>query len=224
MSETHDILTATLKKYWGHTEFRPMQRETIESVVEGRDTLALMPTGAGKSLLYQLPTMACKDGFCIVVTPLIALMKDQVDKLRARGISATAVHSGLTAEQIDGALDNCVYGDVRFLYLAPERITSEMFRLRLPRMEPTLIAVDEAHCISQWGYDFRPSYLRIAEIRALVPKTPVLALTASATETVQEDIRSHLKMVGARTIRSSFERPNLSYSVRPTEDKNEQLP
>ncbi len=223
MSESHDILRATLQKYWGHTEFRPMQLETIESVCEGRDTLSLMPTGAGKSLLYQLPTMAHEDGFCIVVTPLIALMKDQVDKLRARGISAVAVHSGLTSEQIDGALDRCVYGDVRFLYLAPERIASEMFRLRLPLMNPTLLAVDEAHCISQWGYDFRPSYLRIAEIRALIPTTPVLALTASATDTVAEDIMDKLKMVGGRTIRSSFERANLSYSVRATEDKNEQL-
>ncbi len=223
MSETPDILLSTLQKYWGHTEFRPMQRETIESITEGRDTLALMPTGAGKSLLYQLPTMARKEGFCIVVTPLIALMKDQVDKLRARGISAVAVHSGLTSEQIDNALDRCVYGDVRFLYLAPERVTTEMFRLRLPRMNPTLVAVDEAHCISQWGYDFRPSYLRIAEIRALIPTTPILALTASATDAVQEDIRTHLKMVGPRTIRSSFARPNLSYSVRPTADKNEQL-
>jgi ATP-dependent DNA helicase RecQ len=200
-----------------------MQREIIESVCEGRDTLALMPTGAGKSILYQLPTMVHPEGFCIVVTPLIALMKDQVDKLRAMGIPAVAVHSGLTAEQIDGALDRCVYGDVRFLYLAPERVAGEMFRLRLPGMNPTLVAVDEAHCISQWGYDFRPSYLKIAEIRALIPKTPVLALTASATDTVQEDIRSHLKMVAPRTIRSSFERPNLSYSVRQTEDKNEQL-
>lgn len=200
-----------------------MQLETIESVCAGRDTLVLMPTGAGKSLLYQLPTMAREDGFCIVVTPLIALMKDQVDKLRARGIPAVAVHSGMTPEQIDGTLDNCVYGDVRFLYLAPERIASEMFRARLPRMNPTLLAIDEAHCISQWGYDFRPSYLRIAEIRALIPRTPVLALTASATGEVQEDIMARLRMVGGRTIRSSFERKNLSYSVRRTEDKGEQL-
>ena len=225
MQETPDRenLRAALKKYWGYEEFRPMQLETIESIAGGRDTLSLMPTGAGKSLLYQLPTMARGDGFCIVVTPLIALMKDQVDRLRARGISATAVHSGMSAEQIDGALDNCVYGDVRFLYLAPERIASEMFRLRLPRMNPTMLAVDEAHCISQWGYDFRPSYLRIAEIRALIPTTPVLALTASATDAVAGDIMDKLRMVGGRTIRSSFERPNLSYSVRPTEDKNEQL-
>ncbi len=223
MQESTDKLKAVLQKYWGHAEFRPMQLETIEAVCEGRDVLSLMPTGAGKSLLYQLPTMAREEGFCIVVTPLIALMKDQVDKLRARGISAIAVHSGMSAEGIDGALDRCVYGDVKFLYIAPERLTGEMFRLRLPRMNPTLLAVDEAHCISQWGYDFRPSYLRIAEIRALIPTTPVLALTASATDTVAEDIMDKLRMVGGRTIRSSFERPNLSYSVRGTEDKGEQL-
>lgn len=200
-----------------------MQLEILQMVCSGRDTLSLMPTGAGKSLLYQLPTLVREDGFCVVVTPLIALMKDQVDKLRAKGISAIAVHSGLTNEQIDAALDNCVYGDVRFLYVAPERLTSEMFRLRLPRMNPTLLAVDEAHCISQWGYDFRPSYLRIAEIRALIPQTPVLALTASATDEVVEDIMTQLKMVGGQVMRSSFERPNLSYSVRKVEDKNEQL-
>jgi ATP-dependent DNA helicase RecQ len=221
--ELREKLHATLKKYWGHDSFRPMQLETIENVCAGRDTLSLMPTGAGKSLLYQLPTLAQRDGFCIVVTPLIALMKDQVDRLRARGISAVAVHSGMSAEQIDITLDRCVYGDVRFLYVAPERIASEMFRLRLPRMNPTLIAVDEAHCISQWGYDFRPSYLRIAEIRALVPQTPVLALTASATGEVAADILDKLKMVDGRVMRSSFERPNLSYSVRRTDDKHGQL-
>ncbi len=223
MAESPDILRETLARFWGHGEFRPMQRETIEAVCDGRDVMSLMPTGAGKSLVYQLPTMVREDGFCVVVTPLIALMKDQVDKLRARGISAAAVHSGLTPEQIDATLDNCVYGDVRFLYVAPERLTSEMFRLRLPKMNPTLLAVDEAHCISQWGYDFRPSYLRIAEIRALIPRTPVLALTASATDEVVEDIMARLMMVGGRVIRSSFERPNLSYSVRRVNDKNEQL-
>ncbi len=231
MRELTDKLRATLRKYWRYEGFRPGQLETILSVVgsslegppTGRDTLSLMPTGAGKSLLYQLPTMARKDGFCVVVTPLIALMKDQVDKLRARGISAVAVHSGMTPDQIDAALDNCVYGDVRFLYVAPERLASEMFRLRLPRMNPTLLAIDEAHCISQWGYDFRPSYLRIAEIRALIPATPVLALTASATEQVVEDIMAQLKMVGGKVVRTSFERPNLSYSVRKVEDKGGQL-
>jgi ATP-dependent DNA helicase RecQ len=221
--EMTEKLTETLKKFWGHDSFRPMQLETVLSVCAGRDTLSLMPTGAGKSLVYQLPTMVADEGFCLVVTPLIALMKDQVDKLREMGISAVAVHSGMTPEQIDIALDNCVYGDVKFLYIAPERLTNEMFRLRLRRMNPTLLAVDEAHCISQWGYDFRPSYLRIAEIRAMIPTTPVIALTASATETVVEDIMMQLKMVDGRVIRSSFERANLSYSVRKTEDKFGQL-
>ncbi len=221
--EITDKLRGALKKHWGHEDFRPQQLETILSVASGRDTVSLMPTGAGKSLVYQLPTMVAEDGFCIVITPLIALMKDQVDSLRARGISAVAVHSGMTPEQIDATLDRCVYGDVKFLYLAPERIASEMFRLRLPRMNPTLVAVDEAHCISQWGYDFRPSYLRIAEIRAIVPSTPILALTASATDVVVEDIMHQLRMVDGRVIRSSFARPNISYSVRRVDDKNEQL-
>jgi ATP-dependent DNA helicase RecQ len=201
-----------------------MQLETILSVCSGRDTLALMPTGAGKSLIYQLPTIAQEEGFCIVVTPLIALMKDQVDKLRARGISAVAVHSGMTPAQIDIALDNCVYGDVKFLYVAPERVASEVFRLRLPRMNPTLVAVDEAHCISQWGYDFRPSYLRIAELRrTILPEVPFLAVTASATDTVAEDIMTQLKFSDGVLLRSPFARPNLSYSVRAVEDKNQQL-
>lgn len=200
-----------------------MQLETMLSVCAGCDTLSLMPTGAGKSLVYQLPTLADEDGFCIVITPLIALMKDQVDKLRSRGVPAVAVHSGMTPDQIDGALDNCVYGDIKFLYVAPERVASRMFQLRVPRMNPTLIAVDEAHCISQWGYDFRPSYLRIAELRAILPEVPVLALTASATADVTEDIMEQLKFVDGRVMRSSFERPNLSYSVRKVEDKNGQL-
>ncbi len=222
-SELVEKLRAGLKKFWGYDGFRPMQLETIQSVCAGRDTLSLMPTGAGKSLVYQLPTMVAEDGFCIVVTPLIALMKDQVDRLRELGISAVAVHSGMAPEQIDIALDNCVYGDVKFLYIAPERLANQMFRLRLQRMNPTLLAVDEAHCISQWGYDFRPSYLRIAEIRAIIPSTPVLALTASATEVVTEDIMAQLKMVDGRIVRSSFERVNLSYSVRKTGDKFDQL-
>ena len=215
-------LRETLKKYWGYDDFRPGQLETLLSVTDGHDTLALMPTGAGKSLLYQLPTLA-SDGFCIVITPLIALMKDQVDRLRAKGVSAVAVHSGLTPQQIDMALDNCVYGDVKFLYVAPERVASELFRLRLPRMKPTLIAVDEAHCISQWGYDFRPAYLKIAELRPLVPDVPFVALTASATGAVVEDIMLRLRFREGVVIRSGFSRPNLSYSVRWTEDKNGQL-
>ena len=215
-------LLDTLKKYWHHDSFRPMQREAIESVLAGRDTLILMPTGGGKSIIYQLPTLVC-DGLCIVVTPLIALMKDQVDSLRRRGISAAAVHSGMTPRQIDIALDNCIYGDVKFLYVAPERLSNEMFRLRVDRMNVSLLAVDEAHCISQWGYDFRPSYLRIAEIRRFMPETPILALTASATPRVAKDIMARLNFSEPNIFQASFLRPNLSYSVRLTEDKEGQL-
>ncbi len=215
-------LLDTLKKYWQYDSFRPMQREAIESVLSGRDTLVLMPTGGGKSIIYQLPTLA-SDGLCIVVTPLIALMKDQVDALRRRGIPAVAVHSGLSSRQIDIALDNCVYGDVKFLYVAPERLSSEMFRLRVDRMNVSLLAVDEAHCISQWGYDFRPSYLRIKELRRLLPDTPILALTASATPQVAKDIMEQLEFAEPNVLQSSFLRPNLSYSVRQTDDKEGQL-
>ena len=212
----------TLKEWWGHSEFRPMQREIIEAVMAGHDTLALMPTGGGKSLTYQLPAMLL-DGVTIVVTPLIALMKDQVDRLRDRGISAVAVHSGLDSRRIEIALDNCTYGDVRLLYIAPERLATEAFRLRLRRMKVSLVAVDEAHCISQWGYDFRPSYLRIAEIREYAPDAPILALTASATELVARDIMHHLRFRSEHVLRSSFARPNLSYAVRMVDDKYEQL-
>ena len=211
-----------LRKYWGYSEFRPAQEQIICSVMAGRDTLALMPTGGGKSLTYQVPTMARK-GVCIVVTPLIALMKDQVDRLRKLGISAVAIHSGMSYSKIDITLDNCVYGDVKFLYIAPERLATETFRLRVQRMNISLLAVDEAHCISQWGYDFRPSYLRIAEVRKMLPEVPVLALTASATDMVTKDIMKHLSFKEEHIIRSSFARPNLSYAVRHTDDKNEQL-
>ena len=156
----HTDLTEVLRKHWGYTQFRAGQEAIIRSVLDGRDTLALMPTGGGKSLTYQVPTLA-REGLCIVVTPLIALMKDQVDRLRRQGVSAVAVHSGLSYRQTDIALDNCAFGDVKFLYVAPERLASEAFRLRVQRMNVSLLAVDEAHCISQWGYDFRPSYLRI---------------------------------------------------------------
>ena len=215
-------LLDTLKKYWHYDSFRPMQKEAIESILSGRDTLVLMPTGGGKSIIYQLPTLAI-DGLCIVVTPLIALMKDQVDRLRRMGIPAVAVHSGMTPRQIDIALDNCIYGDIKFLYVAPERLSSEMFRLRIDRMNVTLLAVDEAHCISQWGYDFRPSYLRIAELRRLMPDTPILALTASATPRVSKDIMERLNFAEPNVLQASFLRPNLSYSVRQTEDKEGQL-
>ena len=222
MNEAKIDLLGVLKRYWGYDSFRTVQEQIIRSVLDGKDTLALMPTGGGKSLTYQVPTMA-QSGLCIVVTPLIALMKDQVDQLRRRQISAVAVHSGLSPRQIDIALDNCTYGDVKFLYIAPERISSEAFRLRVQRMNVSLLAVDEAHCISQWGYDFRPAYLRIATLRELLPTVPVLALTASATNLVVEDIMRHLRFDEPHVVRSSFIRPNLSYSVRHTEDKNGQM-
>ena len=215
-------LYETLKKYWGYDSFRLQQREIIDQVLAGRDVLALMPTGGGKSLTYQLPTMVM-EGLCIVITPLVALMKDQVDSLRSKGISAVAIHSGLTYRQIDMQFDNCVYGDVKFLYVSPERLTTEMFRMRVQQMKVALLAVDEAHCISQWGYDFRPSYLRIAELRASLPDVPVLALTASATPQVADDIMKQLEFGEHNTLRSSFARPNLSYVVRHVEDKRAHL-
>ena len=215
-------LLETLKKYWHYDSFRPMQQEAMEAVLAGRDTLVLMPTGGGKSIIYQLPTLV-SEGLCIVVTPLIALMKDQVDRLRRMGIPAVAIHSGLSSRQIDIALDNCVYGDVKFLYVAPERLSSEMFRLRVDRMNVSLLAVDEAHCISQWGYDFRPAYLKIKELRRLIPDTPVLALTASATPQVAKDIMEQLAFAEPNILQTSFLRPNLSYSVRETDDKEGQL-
>ena len=219
---TATTLQQTLERYWGYTSFREGQMAIIQSVMDRRDTLVLMPTGGGKSLTYQVPTLA-REGLCIVVTPLIALMKDQVDRLRRMGISATAIHSGMSYTQIDNALDNCVYGDVKFLYVAPERLATEAFRLRVQRMKVSLLAVDEAHCISQWGYDFRPSYLRIAELRQHLKDVPVLALTASATEMVAKDIMHHLDFQEPNIQRSSFARPNLSYAVRHTDDKQEQL-
>ena len=226
MTTQHDDiqrrLLEVLGKYWGYKEFRPGQKAIIDAVINRHDTLALMPTGGGKSLTYQVPTMA-SDGLCVVITPLIALMKDQVDRLRQMGIAATAIHSSLSYSQIDIALDNCVYGDMKFLYIAPERLATESFRLRVQRMNVSLLAVDEAHCISQWGYDFRPSYLRIKEVRKLLPEVPILALTASATNLVAEDIMRQLDFEKPHILRSSFARKNLSLAVRHTDDKNEQL-
>ncbi len=190
--------------------------------MEGRDTLALMPTGAGKSLLYQVPTMA-REGLCVVVTPLVSLMKDQVDNLHRRGINAVALHGGMSPRSIDIALDNCVYGDVKFLYVAPERLHSEIFVTRVQKMKVSLVAVDEAHCISQWGYDFRPSYLEVGRLRRLVPDAPILALTASATERVAEDIMRLLSFGERGVVRSSYARPNVSFVVRRCDDKREQL-
>lgn len=207
-----------LKKYWGFTQFRPLQEDIIQSVSEGKDTLALLPTGGGKSICFQVPALAA-DGICIVVSPLIALMKDQVEALKKKGIRAQQLVSGMSRQEVDIALDNCIFGNYKFLYLSPERLTNEMVRLRIEKMNVNLIAVDEAHCISQWGYDFRPSYLRIAELRELHPKVPVLALTATATPKVTEDIQQKLLFRKENVFRKSFERKNLSYLVLYDEDK-----
>ena len=245
-----------LKQYWGYDDFRGIQREIIESIGSGHDTLGLMPTGGGKSITFQVPALAQK-GTCIVITPLIALMKDQVDNLRRRGVRAAAIYSGLTREEIIITLENCIFGDIRILYVSPERLSSELFQTKLRHMKVSFITVDEAHCISQWGYDFRPSYLEIAKIRKLVPHAPVLALTATATPAVVQDIQAKLSIenskflrpVGSKraelerkiehstqaqpmvngqcsmfnVFRMSFERQNLAYVVRQTEDKREQL-
>lgn len=213
---------AILKKYWGHDTFRPLQLETIESVAAGRDTLVLMPTGGGKSVIYQVPALS-SEGVCIVITPLISLMKDQVDRLRSRRILAEAIHGGRGRQEIDRVLDNCIYGDVKFLYISPERVDSELFRMRFAKMKVSLIAVDEAHCISQWGYDFRPAYLQIARLRDLQPEAAILALTASATPKVAADIMQHLRFREPNLKQMSFARANLSYVVRRTEDKREHL-
>lgn len=211
-------LKGILEQYWKFTEFRPLQEEIMDAVLAGHDALAILPTGGGKSLCYQIPALA-KPGICIVVTPLIALMKDQVANLKRRGIKSIAVHAGMTREEIDIALDNAVYGNFKFLYLSPERLTTDIFLARLPKMKVSLFAVDEAHCISQWGYDFRPAYLNIAEVRPLMPGVPVLALTASATPMVKEDIQLRLMFEDQKVFQASFARPNLSFIVRRTDDK-----
>ncbi len=217
-----DKYIAVLKKYWGYETFRPLQDEIIHSIGSGRDTLGLMPTGGGKSLTFQVPTMAM-EGMCLVVTPLIALMKDQVSNLQERGIKAVAIYAGLDSQTISRLLDNCIYGGYKFLYVSPERLSTMSFQERLPHMPISLIAVDESHCISQWGYDFRPSYLHIADIREQLPDVPVLALTATATPDVVEDIQDKLKFRERNVFRQSFARSNLAYVVRHSEDKNRQL-
>ncbi|GAA0880564.1 ATP-dependent DNA helicase RecQ [Algoriphagus jejuensis] len=209
-----------LRQVFGLEDFRPVQKQVIDAVMEGRDTLALLPTGGGKSLCYQIPALA-KDGICLVVSPLIALMKDQVDNLKAKGIKAAAIYSGMSYREIDTTLDNCIYGDFKFLYVSPERLKQELFIERFRQMKINLIAVDEAHCISQWGYDFRPPYLEIAAIRAFHPKVNVLALTASATSQVCADIVEKLEMKSHLEFHQSFARKNLSYSVRLVENKLE---
>lgn len=211
-----------LFKYWGFSKFRPLQEDIIQSVLEGNDTLALMPTGGGKSLCFQVPALL-QPGICIVVSPLIALMKDQVENLRDKGIKAIAIISGMGKREVDIALDNCIYGDIKFLYLSPERLLSDLVRERIRHMKVNLIAIDEAHCISQWGYDFRPPYLHLTELRELHPEIPVLALTATATERVAEDIQSKLQFKNARVYRKSFERKNLSYLVYNEENKHRKL-
>ena len=211
-----------LRQYWGYDDFRGIQREIIESIGSGHDTLGLMPTGGGKSITFQVPALA-KEGTCIVITPLIALMKDQVANLRRRGIRAAAIYSGLTREEIIITLENCIFGDIRFLYVSPEHLSSDLFQTKLRHMKVSFITVDEAHCISQWGYDFRPSYLEIAKIRQLLPGVPVLALTATATPTVVDDIQDRLSFAEKRVFRMSFERENLAYIVRRAEDKQKEL-
>ncbi|QQL48348.1 RecQ family ATP-dependent DNA helicase [Mucilaginibacter ginkgonis] len=210
----HEILS----RYWKHQQFRALQQEIITAVLEGRDALALLPTGGGKSVCFQVPAMAMQ-GICIVISPLIALMKDQVENLQVKGINAVAIVSGMSRREVDIALDNCVYGDVKFLYLSPERLQSELVQERIRYMDVNLIAVDEAHCISQWGYDFRPQYLHLTLLRDLHPKVPILALTATATQRVRDDILEKLQLRNAAIFQKSFARYNVSYLVEHKENK-----
>lgn len=214
----HDILS----QYWGYTSFRSIQEDIIRSVWEKKDTLGLMPTGGGKSLTFQVPVMAM-EGICLVVTPLIALMKDQVDNLREKGIKAAAVYSGMSRDEIITTLENCIFGDYKFLYASPERLSSDIFIAKLQAMNVCLLVVDESHCISQWGYDFRPSYLKIADIRSVLEDVPVLALTATATKEVVEDIQERLHFKKKNVFRTGFSRGNLSYVVRTSENKLNEL-
>ena len=211
-----------LKQYWGYDLFRSPQAEIIQAVLDRKDTLALLPTGGGKSVCFQVPTLLM-EGVCLVITPLIALMQDQVAQLKKRGIQALAVHSGMSREEIDIAIDNCVYGKIKFLYLSPERLQTEIFQERVKKMNVCLIAVDEAHCISQWGYDFRPPYLKIAILREAKPGVPIIALTASATRQVKEDIIDKLELKTPSVFQKSFARENLSFAIRKTETKERKL-
>ena len=218
MSLYHEIL----KRYWGYDAFRDLQEEIITSIGEGKDTLGLMPTGGGKSITFQVPALA-KEGMCLVITPLIALMKDQVENLKSRDIKAIAIYSGMTRQEIIVALENCIFGNYKFLYISPERLDTEIFRVKLRSMNISMITVDESHCISQWGYDFRPAYLKIAEIRELLPNIPVLALTATATPEVVKDIQQRLHFKKENVFRMSFERKNLAYIVRNTDNKTGEI-
>lgn len=218
MNDIHSIL----KQYWGYDKFRPLQEDIIQSVLDKKDTLALLPTGGGKSICFQVPAMAM-DGVCIVISPLVALMKDQVDNLVKRNIKAVAVTSAMHRREIDIAFDNCIYGNTKFLYLSPERLATELAIVRISKMKVCMIAVDEAHCISQWGYDFRPAYLNINKCRELHPEVPVLALTATATQEVVEDIQDKLEFRQRNALQKSFERKNLAYVVRETASKEQEL-
>jgi ATP-dependent DNA helicase RecQ len=218
MTEPKEIL----KRFWGYDKFRPLQEDIIQSVLDGKDTLALLPTGGGKSICFQVPALAM-EGLCLVITPLIALMQDQVENLKKKDINAVAIYSGMNRNQIELALDNCMFGDVKFLYLSPERLETEKFLAVLSRLPVNLIAVDEAHCISQWGYDFRPPYLRIAAIRPYIPEVPVLALTATATPEVVTDIQDKLHFRAKNVFSKSFQRSNLTYVVQHEEDKLNRL-
>lgn len=218
MYSIHEVL----KQYWGYPSFRPLQEEIIQAVLEGKDVLALLPTGGGKSLCFQVPTLL-KEGVCIVVSPLIALMKDQVEQLKKRGIAAVAIFAGMTHQEIDVMLDNCIYGKVKFLYVSPERLKTTLFQERVKRMKVSLLVVDEAHCISQWGYDFRPPYLEIAALRPLIPTANTMALTATATKEVKADIQEKLHLNKVALFQKSFARDNLAYAVRKVEDKEKKL-
>ncbi len=212
-----------LTKYWGFTSFKPLQEDIIRSVIEGRDTLALMPTGGGKSITFQVPALA-KEGTCLVITPLIALMKEQVSRLNNLEIKSLAIHSAMSREEIDITIENCIYGDYKFLYVSPERISTKLFQGKVGRLNLSLVAIDEAHCISQWGYDFRPSYLKIASLRdRIAPDVPFLALTATATQHVIEDIMDKLAFREKNVLRTSFGRKNISYLVRQVEEKGTYL-
>jgi ATP-dependent DNA helicase, recQ family len=218
----NDAFRQTLREYWGYPDFRGIQRDIIESISQGKDTLGLMPTGGGKSITFQVPALVMP-GVCVVITPLIALMKDQVDHLRQKGIQAAAIYSGMSRREIITTLENCIFGGIKLLYVSPERLFSDIFKVKFKHMDVSFVTVDEAHCISQWGYDFRPSYLSIAEIRRLKPDTAILALTATATPKVIDDIQERLGFKQKNVFRMSFERSNLAYIVRETMDKYTEL-
>ena len=221
-SQLSTLNSRILKQYWGYDRFRGIQEDIIDSISKNKDTLGLMPTGGGKSITFQVPALA-KEGMCLVITPLIALMKDQVQNLKKRGIKALAIYSGMSRQDIIITLENCIFGNYKFLYISPERLDTEIFRTKLRKMHISMITVDESHCISQWGYDFRPAYLKIAEIRELLPDVPVLALTATATPEVVKDIQARLHFRHKNVFRMSFERNNLAYIVRKTENKTAEL-